>query len=225
MKPERLSPIGITLMLAAGLGVASAQTVPVPAPVAQPVASAPTASMTTTSSTTTPPPASSGAFDALSTGNQKIARALYEAQRPSSTDGTTATKSLTLDEIAAMKQSGQGGWGQVFKDMKSQGLVQEKNLGQVVSQGQRHQPVARGEITTAGNRTVDRDTARQASIDRQKGDVSKHGTGAKRSRTETTSGRGHAWTGGGHRQGGVTATSSGGQGRSASTGHGAGRSK
>jgi hypothetical protein len=30
-----------------------------------------------------------------------------------------------------MKQSGRG-WGQIFKDMKAQGLVQEKSLGQVV---------------------------------------------------------------------------------------------
>jgi len=77
--------------------------------------------------TTTP-----GAFDSLSTGNQKIARALYDAQEPES----MTTQPLTLDEIAAKKQDGQG-WGQVFNDMKAQGLVQEKNLGQVVSRYQR----------------------------------------------------------------------------------------
>lgn len=44
-------------------------------------------------------PSSSGAYASLSTGNQKIARALFEAQ---------TTKLLTLDEIAAKKQSGQG---------------------------------------------------------------------------------------------------------------------
>jgi hypothetical protein len=39
---------------------------------------------------------------------------------------------MTLDQIAAMKQGGQG-WGQIFKEMKAQGLVSAKNLGQVVS--------------------------------------------------------------------------------------------
>lgn len=66
-----------------------------------------------------------GAFDKLSIGNQKVASALFQAQ-----NGTTSTP-LTLDEIAARKQSGQA-WGQVFKSMQAQGLVQEKNLGQVV---------------------------------------------------------------------------------------------
>jgi len=67
-----------------------------------------------------------GAFDKLSPGNQKVASALFQAQ-----NGATSTP-LTLDEIAAKKQGGQG-WGEVFKSMQSQGLVQEKNLGQVVS--------------------------------------------------------------------------------------------
>jgi hypothetical protein len=68
-----------------------------------------------------------GAFDRLSTGNQKMATALFEAQRA----GATNT-SLSLDEIAAMK--GSQGWGQVFKDMQSQGQLEgAKNLGQVRS--------------------------------------------------------------------------------------------
>lgn len=87
----------------------------------------------TSTSTTTTTSSSTGAFDSLSPGNQKIARALFEAQPTESGGSTTA---LTLDEIAAKKQSGQG-WGNVFKEMKAQGLVQEKNLGQVVSRFQR----------------------------------------------------------------------------------------
>lgn len=78
----------------------------------------------------------SGAYASLSPGNQKIARALFEAQ---------TTKPLTLDEIAAKKQSGQG-WGKVFQDMKAQGLVQEKNLGQVVS---RYHRARHGYVVTA----------------------------------------------------------------------------
>jgi hypothetical protein len=65
-------------------------------------------------------------FDALSPGNQKIANALFNAQ---TTNGTTTP--LTRDQIADLKKS--EGWGQVFKQMKTDGLVQARNLGQVVS--------------------------------------------------------------------------------------------
>ena len=74
-----------------------------------------------------------GAFDKLSPGDQKIARALFEAQK---TNGATAP--LTLDQIAAKKQH--TGWGEVFKQMKAQGLVTDKNLGEVVSSFERHHP-------------------------------------------------------------------------------------
>jgi hypothetical protein len=66
-------------------------------------------------------------FDSLSPGNQKIANALFSAQN---TTGTTLTP-LTRDQIAGLK--GTEGWGRVFKQMKADGLVQSKNLGQVVS--------------------------------------------------------------------------------------------
>jgi hypothetical protein len=80
----------------------------------------------------------SGAFTALSPGNQKIARSLYEAQ-------TTTTSKLTLDQIAVMKQEGQG-WGNVFRDMKAQGRVTARNLGDVVSTSNHHATAP----TTAG---------------------------------------------------------------------------
>jgi hypothetical protein len=74
-----------------------------------------------------------GAYQRLSSGNQKIARALFDAQaaviEPAS---AAASKALTLDEIAAQKQNGTT-WGQVFSAMKSRGLLREKDLGQVVS--------------------------------------------------------------------------------------------
>ena len=64
---------------------------------------------------TTAPPAvtasNEGAFDNLSPGNQKIARALFEAQQSGAT-----SKPLAMDDIAVMKQSGKG-WGQVFREM------------------------------------------------------------------------------------------------------------
>lgn len=99
----------------------------------------------TSTPTTTTTSSSTGGFDSLSPGNQKIARALFDAQTTTTTSsGTTTSQPLTLDEIAAKKQSGQG-WGNIFKDMKAQGLVQEKNLGQVVSG---HQRSTRGGTST-----------------------------------------------------------------------------
>jgi hypothetical protein len=101
-----------------------------------------------------------GAYSRLSAGNQKIALALFDAQQAHVTPGgsgattggapnsngatasapatatTPATKSMTLDQIAAQKQSGHA-WGEIFQTMRDQGLVQEKNLGQVVSRYQR----------------------------------------------------------------------------------------
>jgi hypothetical protein len=72
-------------------------------------------------------------FASLSPGEQKIARALFEAQTT-----TGSAKPLTLDEIAAKRTK--TGWGEAFKSMKSQGLVTQKNLGEVVSSYERKHP-------------------------------------------------------------------------------------
>jgi len=99
-----------------------------------------------------------GAYSRLSAGNQKIALALFDAQQAhtmpatngastasASSNGATApatnattpsAKPMTLDQIAAQKQGGHA-WGEIFQTMRDQGLVQEKNLGQVVSKYQR----------------------------------------------------------------------------------------
>jgi hypothetical protein len=106
-----------------------------------------TSPTTTTSSTTTP----TGNFNSLSPGNQKIGNALFSAQK---TTGTTTA--LTKDQIAGLK--GTEGWGKVFKTMKADGLVQAKNLGQVVS-GYQHTlrssttSTARSGTTTATTRS------------------------------------------------------------------------
>ena len=92
-----------------------------------------------------------GAFDELSPGNQKAVRALFEAQRSDLPPGTSR---LTLDEIAARKQHGQG-WGRIFGDMKSRGLVDAKNFGQVISSfNHRHHLSSASAVTTGANRTV-----------------------------------------------------------------------
>jgi hypothetical protein len=79
-----------------------------------------------------------GAFDKLSPGDQKIARALFEAQSAAQTSSSGGATPLTLDQIAAKKNH--TGWGEVFKQMKAQGLVTDKNLGEVVSSFERHHP-------------------------------------------------------------------------------------
>lgn len=82
-------------------------------------------------------PAAAESFDQLPPGEQKIARALFEAQKGNTASG--APTPLTLDQIAARKKPGKEGWGEVFKEMKAQGFVSEKNMGQVVSSyEQRH---------------------------------------------------------------------------------------
>ncbi len=106
---------------------------------------------------TTSPPATqthAGAFDRLSPGNQKIASALFDAQQD--TIKPLNAKPLSLDDIAALKRSGTG-WGQVFRRMKAQGLVQDKNLGQVVSQFNHESHTSRSSatlITTGSGKTV-----------------------------------------------------------------------
>lgn len=105
---------------------------------------------------TPPPPAPGGAFESLSPGNQKIALAIFDSNQRMA--ASTPTKQLSLDQIAAMKQSGSPsgkGWGAIYKDMNSQGLVQDKNLGQAVSQGARGgSSASRTEITTGSGKTV-----------------------------------------------------------------------
>ena len=104
----------------------------------------------------------------LSPGDQKIARALFKAQtsRANATTGTTtgtrttAPKTLTLDEIAAMKTNGPG-WGQVFDQMKAQGLVQVEDLGQATARNNHstRRPRSRSTfVTTASGRTIEVET-------------------------------------------------------------------
>ena len=102
--------------------------------------------------TTPPPNPNEGAFDQLSPGNQKIVRALFDAQQSNATDPPSAAATpLSRDDIAAMKQDGKG-WGGIFKEMKQQGLVDAKNLGQVVSQAN-HAARSRhnGTVITSGS--------------------------------------------------------------------------
>jgi len=75
---------------------------------------------------------SAPAFDKLSLGNQKVAASLHQAQTAGTSSTGSPTRPLTLQQLAVKRLSGQS-WGQIFRDMKAQGLVQEKSLSQVVS--------------------------------------------------------------------------------------------
>ncbi len=132
-----LTLLGIVLTTT---GLAVAQTKSLPPPTA-------TVTMTSTA----------GAFDKLPPGEQKIARALFDAQKTPTTAG--AATPLTLNQIAGLKQQHQG-WGEVFKQMKAQGLVTDKNLGQVVSRFEQHSNGASkgdtGGLTTGTGRDAGR---------------------------------------------------------------------
>jgi hypothetical protein len=155
-----------------------------------------------------------GNFDSLSPGNQKIATALFEAQHPTGTQ-----TALTRDQIAGLK--GTEGWGRVFKTMKADGLIQARNLGQVVS-GHERSLHASAMRTARGPRTM---AAARASARHER--FATHGfarSGGRFSSAGLSSGRGfsgssHAMAGGlGH--GGGFGGGMGGFGHGGGGGHG-----
>lgn len=75
-------------------------------------------------------PRSTSAFAQLSPGSQKVALALHNAQPKSPTPH--GAKPMSLEAIAAMRQRA-ASWTRVFQHMKDRGLIQERNLTQVVS--------------------------------------------------------------------------------------------
>lgn len=68
---------------------------------------------------------STDALEKLPPGEQKIARALWEAQ--------VAPAQLTIDEIARLKLLGIS-WGEIFADFLMQNIVTEKNISQIMRQ-------------------------------------------------------------------------------------------
>jgi hypothetical protein len=71
-------------------------------------------------------------FTQLSPGNRRTATALFEAQKPSGPN----VQRLTLDDIARERRSGKS-WGEIFRSMKSQGLIQAESLSQVLGRHDR----------------------------------------------------------------------------------------
>jgi hypothetical protein len=114
-------------------------------------------------------------FNSLSPGNQNIARALFYAQHPA----PNGPQPLSMNQIAALK--GEEGWGDVFKQMKAEGLVNEKNLGVVISSYQHHRHDTHA--TSSGGRTIV-----TTGSGRSFGSGSDHGNGAAGKDTEIGSG-------------------------------------
>jgi hypothetical protein len=189
---------------------------------------------TTTDSTATGGSSTTGAFERLSPGNQKIARSLFEAQQPT----TTGPAPLSLNQIAALKAGNGGedgtGWGNVFKQMKSEGLVDAKNLGQVVS-GHAAKPVAAAAtpkpvvVTTGSGRVLAQRSVSQSAHDgggryadagsgRGKGDAS-NGDGTVVTTAAGAAGTGGVYTGNGAGHGGGATNSGGGGSNGGGRGH------
>ena len=106
---------------------------------------------TTATAQTAHPATPAGAFEAMSHGNQNVARALHEAQVVTPVPpGAGSRKPLTLDQIATMKQNSTG-WAQVLSEMQKKGLVlKDKTLAQIISRyNQMSHPVA-----TSANRAT-----------------------------------------------------------------------
>lgn len=78
-----------------------------------------------------PSPLKPSSFEALSAGDRKIGRALFLAQHPTA----SGPAPLSLNQIADLKRH--GSWAKVFAQMQSRGLLQAKNLGQIVNGYQR----------------------------------------------------------------------------------------
>jgi hypothetical protein len=143
-----------------------------------------------------------GAAESLSPGNRKIADSLFDSQ----TIGSSGQQAWSLDQIAAAKQSGQG-WGEIFHQMKADGLIQAKNLGQVVSG--RYRPPATGSGSTTV--VITNGAGATAAVADVGGRGRAHGSDGKGPGSDRVSGAAHGH-GNGHAEleGGVGVTTAGG---------------
>ena len=88
---------------------------------------------TTATAQTSHPATPAGAYEAMSPGNQNVARALHDAQTLTPSAPSGSRKPLSLEQIASMKRTSTG-WAQVLKEMQKSGLLLKgKTLAQIVS--------------------------------------------------------------------------------------------
>lgn len=105
-------------------------------------------SESTTAATTAAPKPNS--FEGMSAGDRKIGRALFLAQHPTA----AGPAPLSLNQIADLKAHST--WAKVFTHMQSRGLLQAKNLGQIVNGYQRSEarPQERSAAKTGSSPTL-----------------------------------------------------------------------
>jgi len=89
-------------------------------------------------------PGTAAAFQSLSPGEQKIDHALFQAQRATA-DGAAP---LSLDQIAALKAERQS-WTKVFEQMRMQGLLRAKSLGEVIAHYEQHASLGGERVASA----------------------------------------------------------------------------
>jgi hypothetical protein len=83
----------------------------------------------------TPAVVTSRGLEGLSPGNRLIAQALFNAQKAVTVGGRHA---WSLERVAVARTGGSN-WGEVFQQMKRDGLIEAETLGQVVTWYQYHQ--------------------------------------------------------------------------------------
>ena len=99
-----------------------------------------------------PDPPEEGAFEALSTGGQKIVNSIFDSQTGSPNDMAMGTL-LTKDQIAFMKAD--TGWGNAYNELYEQGLVTERNLGQAIkAYKQQNTPPTTTVVTTGTGQQI-----------------------------------------------------------------------
>jgi hypothetical protein len=79
-------------------------------------------------------PTTARILEGLSPGNRLIAQALYSAQKSVSASGR---QPWTLERVALARAGGRN-WGDVFQQMKKEGVLEAETLGQVVTWYQYH---------------------------------------------------------------------------------------
>jgi hypothetical protein len=92
-------------------------------------------------------------FQALSSDDQHVARALFLAQHPT----MSGPAALDLNQIAGLR--GDGGWNDAFREMASAGLIEEKSLHQVIA-GYERRPHAIVAASIGGTFVVTKGTGR-----------------------------------------------------------------
>ena len=163
-----------------------------------------------------------GAYKELSPGGRKIVDSLFDNQ----SIGAEGNQAWSLDQIATAKQDGRG-WGEIFRQMKTDGLTNARNLGQLVS-GKHHlnqtaaATVGSSEITaTKGSGRSSSAGGKGSSHAKASSAGGKHHIGSA-SRSGRSVGRGIVTAGGGATAGASAAAASGG-GKGSGSGKSLGR--